>query len=146
MAGVVVAVGLIAGPGRARATLGELEATVDRDRAALSMARAPPAARGGAVVHELGKPTVSVREFVGPSGRVFAVAWAGLARPDLAALMGAYHGAYRAAASARRTGRGPRRVEAADVVVETWGHGRDLHGRAWVPSLVPPGANLDDVR
>ena len=65
---------------------------------------------------------------------------------DLPQLLGAYHAEYRDAAARRTAVRGPRRVESAHVIVETWGHGRALHGRAWLPSLVPPGANLDDVQ
>ncbi len=129
----------------ARAALGEPETSVDRDRAALAMQRLPAKAQAGVVVHELRKPTQSVREFVDPSGTVFAVAWSGGAPPDLPKLLGAYYAEYRAAAG-RPAPRAPRRVESANVIVETWGHGRALHGRAWLPALVPSGANLDDVQ
>jgi hypothetical protein len=131
---------------RAKATLGEQESTLDRDSKALSMARGPATAKGEFTVHEMRSPTATVREFVAPSGKIFAVAWAGVVRPDLTTLLGAYHAEYRAAASGPRTARGPRRVESANVVVETWGHARSLHGRAYIPSLVPTGANLDDIR
>jgi hypothetical protein len=77
---------------------------------------------------------------------VFAVAWSGGAAPDLPTLLGAFHDEYRAAASVRPALRGPRRVETARIVVETWGHQRDLHGRAWIPSLVPAGVTLDDLQ
>lgn len=143
---LALALGVL-GVGRpARAALGEPEASVDRDRRALAMDRQPPGdARAGVKVHELRGPTQTVREFADPNGTVFAVAWSGIAPPDLPRLLGAYHAEYRAAAR-RRAVRGPRRVESAHVVVETWGHGRALHGRAWIPSLVPPGASLDDVQ
>ncbi len=133
--------------GAARAALGEPESSVDADRRGLAMERQAAKVRDGFTVHELRGTTQTVREFAGPNGTVFAVAWSGSAPPDLPRLLGAYHQEYRAAVAAqRRTARGPRRVESANVIVETWGHGRDLHGRAWVPSLVPPGANLDDVQ
>lgn len=143
--GYVLAVALAAAAPRARAALGESEASVARDRQALAMQRQPVRTQAGMTVHELRGPTQTVREFVDPSGTVFAVAWSGVAPPDLPRLLGAYHQEYRAAA-ARRAARGPRRVESANLVVETWGHGRGLHGRAWIPSLVPAGANLDDVQ
>ncbi len=143
--GLVLALALLVAGLPARAALGEPESSVDRDRAALSMQRQPAKARAGVVVHELRKPTQAVREFVDPAGRVFAVAWEGGAPPDLPTLLGAYYAEYRASA-ARPAPRGPRRVEAANVIVETWGHGRGLHGRAWLPALVPSGANLDDVQ
>jgi hypothetical protein len=145
---VAVTVAMLGAAAPAWATLGEPEASVARDREALAMRRRPATARGGVTVHEMRGPTVTVREYVAPSGTVFAVAWAGLTRPPLAPLLGAYHDEYQAAIAGGRTprGRGPRRVESARIVVETWGHARSLHGRAWVPALVPPGANLDDVR
>ncbi|HEX9052490.1 MAG TPA: DUF2844 domain-containing protein [Anaeromyxobacter sp.] len=143
--GLVVALAVLGAGLPARAALGEPEASIDRDRRALAMERRPATARGGVTVHELRRPTQSVREFVDPAGTVFAVAWSGGAPPDLPTLLGAYYGEYRAAA-ARRAPRGPRRVETANVIVETWGHGRALHGRAWLPALVPSGANVDDVQ
>lgn len=144
--GLAVALAVLGAGLPARAALGESEASVDRDGKALSMERQAAKVQAGVRVHELRKPTQTVREFVDPSGTVFAVAWSGGAPPDLPRLLGAYHAEYRAAAAARTGPRGPRRVESPNVVVETWGHGRALHGRAWLPSRVPPGANLDDVQ
>ncbi len=146
-AGVTLAMAILGGAGPARAALGEPDASVARDGQALAMQREAPRARGdGVTVHELRGSTQAVREFADPSGTVFAVAWNGSAAPDLPKLLGAYYGEYRSAASRPVTVRGPRRVEAGRVVVEFWGHGRDLHGRAWIPTLVPHGATLDDVR
>jgi hypothetical protein len=143
--GYALAVALAAWAPRTRAVLGENETSIGRDRVALAMERQPARAHAAMTVHELRKATQTVREFVDRSGTVFAVAWSGIAPPDLPRLLGAYHQEYRAAA-AKRAARGPRRVESAHVVVETWGHGRALQGRAWIPSLVPAGANLDDVQ
>jgi hypothetical protein len=147
VAGALLALALVGAAGPARAALGEPESSVDRDRQALRMQRQGARAQaGGVTVHELRGPAQAVREFADASGTVFAVAWNGSAAPDLPNLLGSYYGEYRAAASRRTTARGPRRVEAGRVVVESWGHGRDLHGRAWVPALVPQGASLDDVQ
>jgi hypothetical protein len=160
LAVTLTAVLLIASP-PARATLGEAEATVERDRQALAMDRRPVvaatavassssaasvAAVAGVTVHELRSSTVSVREFATPSGLVFAVAWSGMTMPDLGTLLGVHHADYRAAAKRGAAGRGPRRVEAAQVVVETWGHARNLRGRAWLPALLPAGVKLDDLQ
>ena len=141
-----VAALLVVAAGRAGATLGEPLASADRDRAALSMAEGSTVAVGGVTVRELKGSTVTIREFADSSGKVFAVAWEGLTRPDLAILLGSYHDEYSAALPKSRTGRGPRRLEAEHVVVETWGHARSLHGRAFLPALLPPGTRLDDVR
>lgn len=142
----VALLALVATASPARAALGEPEASVARDREALRMELRPPASQAGATVHELRAPGATVRQFVSPSGTVFAVAWSGGEAPDLPTLLGAYHDEYRAAAAVRPALRGPRRVETARIVVETWGRQRDLHGRAWIPSLVPAGVTLDDVR
>jgi hypothetical protein len=144
--GLTLALALAGTSRPARATLGEDGASVDRDREVLAMERQPARAQPGATVHELRGPTVAVREFLAPSGAVFAVAWSGIARPDLSQLLGAFLGEYRAASSRAVPLRGPRRVESGRMIVETWGHARSLHGRAWLPSLVPPEVSLDDVR
>jgi hypothetical protein len=138
---------LLGAAGPARAALGEPESSVERDGQALAMERrAARAQAAGVRVHELLRPTQAVREFADASGTVFAVAWSGSAAPDLPKLLGAFYGEYRAAAARPVAARGPRRVESAGVVVEFWGHGRDLHGRAWLPTRLPQGASLDDLR
>ncbi len=137
---------LLLAPRPARAALGEPESSVASDRAALAMERKPVRSVAGVTVHEMRRPTQTVREFVDPNGTVFAVAWSGIAPPDLPRLLGAYHEEYRAAAAQRTYARGPRRVETPNVVVETWGHARALHGRAWLPALVPPGADLNAIQ
>ncbi len=142
--GVALAVLAFARP--SAAALGEGEESVSRDRAVLRMELQASRSQAGTTVHELRGPGGSVRQYVGPSGTVFAVAWSGGAAPDLPTLLGAFHGEYRAAAAVRPALRGPRRVETARIVVETWGHQRDLHGRAWIPSLVPAGVTLDDLQ
>ncbi len=145
--GIALVVALLGAAGPARAALGEPESSVERDGSALAMERqAARAQAGGVTVHELRRSTQAVREYADRSGTVFAVAWSGSAAPDFPKLLGAYYDEYRAAAARPITVRGPRRVEAGRVVVETWGHGRDLHGRAWIPAHVPQGASLDDVK
>ncbi|HSM91680.1 MAG TPA: DUF2844 domain-containing protein [Anaeromyxobacteraceae bacterium] len=143
---LALALALLARAGPAAATLGEGEPSVDRDRQALGMARAAPAARGRLTLHELASPTVTVREFADASGTVFAIAWSGIARPDLAQLLGSYFDEWRRAAVRSPGPRRPRRVETARVVVETWGHARALHGRAWIPALLPAEASLDEIQ
>lgn len=134
----------------ARAALGEAEASIARDRRALS-ATAPIARDVGPYrVHEFTVSGATVREYAGPDGVVFAVAWSGHASPELGPLLGAYLGEYRAAArAAAPQGRGrrqSRRVEGPHVIVDRWGHMRDWHGRAWLPDLLPAGVRLDDLQ
>jgi len=148
----------LAGP--ARATLGEAEASVDRDADAMKMtsvrraataAAASPASGGSVpvgdrVVHELRAGLLSVRQYAVAGGSVFAVAWEGPVHPDLDTLLGAHARAYRAAVAGPRAARGPRRIVAGNLVVEFGGHGRSLQGRAYLTDAVPAGASLDDLR
>lgn len=133
---------------RARAALGEPEASVAGDRRAL-VARSSSATDAGAYrVHELVTGGGTVREYVGADGVVFAVTWSGVSNPDLGRLLGAYAGEYRAAArqAPRDAGRRSRRVEGTHVVVDRWGHMRDRHGRAFLPDRLPPGVSADDLQ
>lgn len=144
--GLALLAGLAASP--ARAALGEAEASVSRDREALAAAARGTTDRGTHTVHELERGGTTIREYVSPQGLVFAVTWEGLANPDLRTLLGTYAAEYEqaAAASRRVKGRRAQRVIAPRVVVERWGHMRDLHGRAFVPDLVPQGVSLDEIR
>ncbi len=136
----------LAAPARASAALGEPAASVSADERSLSAARRTSTVRGAYTIERLDSAANTVREFVGPSGVVFAVAWGGVSRPDLSVLLGSYAAPYRrAVAQSGPTRRRSRRVQSGGAVVETWGHMRALHGRAWVPALIPPGVTLDEI-
>jgi hypothetical protein len=132
----------------ARATLGGTADSVELDRRALSAVRTAGAIRGAYSVHELDAGTLRVREYVSRSGVVFGVAWDGLSHPDLGMLLGSYAAAWREAE--RQTPRSPghrhRTVSSGNLVVERWGHMRNLHGRAWDPALLPPRVKSDELR
>lgn len=144
---VLAAVGALATP-PARAALGEAEDSVSSDCAALTAVARGKTDRGAYSVHELERGGTTIREYVSPQGIVFAVTWAGLANPDLRTLLGAYAAEYEQAAgqAPRVKGKRARRVAADHVVVDRWGHMRDVHGRAYVPGLVPEGVSLDEIR
>lgn len=130
------------------AVLGEIAEPAD------SAQRMPSGFSARAVVHDaftvktIQSDTTTVREFVAPSGVVFAVVWNGLTHPDLSILLGSYNKAYQAAAKtvARVHGRRSRSVSTDHVVVEHWGHMRDLSGRAYDPSLIPGGVSLEEIQ
>lgn len=147
LAPVLAAVGVLAAP-PARAALGEAEDSVSSDRAALTAVARGKTDRGAYTVHELERGATTIREYVSPQGIVFAVTWAGLANPDLRTLLGAYAAEYEQAAgqAPRVKGKRARRVAADHVVVDRWGHMRDVHGRAYAPGLVPEGVSLDEIR
>lgn len=131
----------------ASAALGEPEASVAADRMALSAARAPRDARGSYAVERLVSAAGTVREYVSPSGVVFAVSWQGVSHPDPSVLLGSFAAPVRRALAQEgpAPGRRSRRIEVAGVVLETWGHARALRGRAWVAALLPAGVTPDDI-
>ncbi len=98
-------------------------------------------------VHEMRTPAgTTIRQFVSPGGKVFAVTWQGFS-PDLQQLLGDNFSEYVQAVSSQhaRRGRGVY-VNTGDLVVETGGHMRFVVGRAYLRSQLPQGVNGDDVR
>jgi hypothetical protein len=98
--------------------------------------------------YEIDSPSSTVREYVSLSGIVFAVAWNGMTHPDLSQLLGSYNKQFQEALrkTPRVHGVRRRRVKAPDLVVETWGHMRNLQGRAYDPALIPPCVEIDEIR
>ena len=135
-------------PRSAQATLGEPAASVESDRKALSAQPRTPSARGSYTVQEVVSDANTVREYVSSSGVVFAVAWNGLTHPDLTPLLGTYVDDYRQALQKTKRTPGRRSLTAKGdrVVVEKWGHMRNLQGRAYVPALIPSGVSLDEIK
>ncbi len=134
---------------QAQATLGESEDSVAADQKALSAVKCATTIRTNYTVHEFKSDGTVVREYVSPSGIVFGIAWNGLTHPDLKPLLGSYAGEYEAAL--KRTPPKPgisrnARVETDRVVVEKWGQMRNLQGRAYAPSLIPPGVSIDEIK
>lgn len=90
-----------------------------------------------------------VREYVSPSGTVFAVSWHGPTPPDLRTLLGSYFGEYTAAAAKAPLRPGRRYLALktqSGAVIQTGGHMRDLRGRAFIPSLFPSGVSEGDIQ
>ena len=88
-----------------------------------------------------------VREYVAPSGIVFAVVWQGPSMPDLRRLLGdTYFAQYQQAADVSRTGRGSLIVNRPALMVQSVGHLRAFSGKAFVPKLLPRGVTVDQIR
>jgi hypothetical protein len=133
---------------RAQATLGESMNSIESDRKAFSAVRHTMLTRNGYTVQELKSDANVVREYIAPSGVVFAIAWNGLSHPDLTTLLGAYVGEYRQALQHASSQRGRRHLQmkANRVVVEKWGHMRNMQGRAYIPALIPSGVSIDEIK
>jgi hypothetical protein len=88
----------------------------------------------------------TVREYVSPDGKVFAVAWQGSVMPDLEQLFGAHFQSYRDELRTRHPGRGPVRIDRVDLVVESGGHMHAFRGRAYLPQQLPADVSIDEIR
>ena len=146
--GLVVSVAVFAFAHQSQATLGEHARSVESDRAVLSAETAVITPGDGYTVHEMASSAVALREYVTPSGVIFAVAWNGLSTPDLDQILGSYAGEYQAAlqGSERQKGNRHLQVKSQNIKVERWGHMRALHGRAYIPALIPPGVSADVIK
>ena len=134
---------------QAQAGLGESADSVASDRKALSAVQHATTTYNGYTVHEFASDATTVREYVSPSGIVFGIAWNGLTYPDLTPLLGSYDSEYQQALRQETRKPGIRRYHAVrtdGVVVEKWGHMRNLQGRAYAPALIPPGVSIDEIK
>ncbi|MFT4102291.1 MAG: DUF2844 domain-containing protein [Burkholderiaceae bacterium] len=89
-----------------------------------------------------------VREYVDGDGVVFCVTWDGPQMPNLPALFGDYYSQYADHLKQRREQglRGPVRMQADALVVESGGRMRSFKGRAYVPSLLPANVDLETLQ
>jgi len=133
---------------QSEATLGGSADTVESDGKALFAVKGLTRTYNRYTVHELDSSSTAVREYVSPSGIVFGIAWKGMVHPDLAQLLGSYADEYQEALkhTSHLPGRRRLQVKAERVVVEKWGHMRNLQGRAYDPNLIPSGVSVDEIR
>jgi Protein of unknown function (DUF2844) len=143
--GVAVLIAVLL-PHVASATLGQPEATVQTDVAQAHAVIKSSEDRTGYRVHEIQLPSgTMMREFVAPSGNVFAVAWQGPTRPDLRQALGQYFGVFASVPRSKFSDRRHVLIQQGDVVVQSGGHMRALSGRAYLQSAIPSGVNIGDL-
>lgn len=87
---------------------------------------------------------IVLKEFVSPDGKVFGISWQGPTMPNLSQLLGPYFPAFQQANQSSHR-RGPLAIHTGPLVVETAGHLRAFHVRAYVTSLLPDGISQDVV-
>jgi Protein of unknown function (DUF2844) len=134
----------------ARAGLGESVASVQADRVSVKGQLRARSAAGYSVQEITAANGTLIREYIAPSGAVFAVSWSGPAMPDLQQMLGTEFAQYQAALSAQRDraerpGHNHVEVRAPSLVVHSGGHMRQYSGIAYVPSLVPPNVSIADL-
>jgi hypothetical protein len=132
----------------AHATLGESVDSVESDRKVFSAVKRTAPALNGYTVQEIKSDANVVREYISPAGIVFAIAWNGLSHPDLTTLLGAYVGEYQQALQQTTGQKGKRhlQVKTDRIIVEKWGHMRNMQGRAYIPALIPSGVSINELK
>ena len=139
---------LLASP--AFAALGGFAQSVDADRVRIQGALVRIVRTDRFTLHEIQSPAgTMIREYVSPTGRVFAVSWRGAFVPDLRQVLGDYFDRYvREAERVRRArgARGPLTVDAGDFVVQVGGHTRSFAGRAYAVPLMPLGVDAAAIQ
>jgi hypothetical protein len=140
------ALAMLALPVCASATLGGNSISTETDRVSMKASlRILPAAHY--TVHEIQTPSgTTVREYISPSGTVFAVGWQGPVMPDLKQALGSYFDRYTAGAAGKQAGHRHVEVREPDLVVQSNGHMRSFSGRAYLPQLLPQGVTVEDIR
>ncbi len=130
----------------AHAGLGETESSIDQDRVRLHAQRSVEH-RYPYRVHALQTSDGSrIWQYVEVHGRVFAVTWQAMHKPDLSKLLGESSEGYaRATTQAARRGGVQRQFQHTenDVVVQSNAYLHKFSGVAYRPSLLPPGFNLN---
>ena len=99
-------------------------------------------------LHEVTKKGLRVHQFMGSSGKVFALAWQGKNHPDFSVVMGSHLAEFQQAlaqAKANRHGRGPITIDVGNFHLEMGGHAMAVHGRAWMTNRIPAGVDQNEL-
>jgi hypothetical protein len=137
--------------------LGEKEVITEADRASTNATSNATSSASGAVrihaaftIKEIVSNSVPVREYLTRDGTVFAMAWKGRNHPDFATLLGSYYAEFQEISARHDSGprvRGGRRaLKGAHLTIERFGHMGALKGRAIIPSLMPAGVKVSEIR
>ena len=141
---------LVALPSIAFGALGGRAASVDADRVRVQGALMRIERNDAYALHEIRSASgTMIREYVNPSGVVFAVAWDGPWLPDLRQVLGDQFDRYQAVMQTRqrgRSGRGAVVIDEPGLVVQMSGHPRAFKGRAYLPAQLPAGLGLESIR
>jgi hypothetical protein len=130
----------------ARAALGAPREDLAHDAAALRASLTVSPGRGYQVHEMVSTDGTTVRAYVEPGGKVFAVTWSGQVQPDLRVLLGEHYSRFLEAARAPHPGHHVLSVATPDLVLSVVRLPRGFSGRAHLPSLVPAGTAVDALR
>ncbi len=145
---LVITAGVIIASCPAFAALGGDVSSVQADQAHMNAALRIQSGQAY-TVHELHQTSGTVvKEFISPSGKVFAVSWSGPFIPDLRQLMGTFFDQYSQAArsTVRRPGRAPLNIQQNGLVVQSGGHMRAFFGKAYLSDQLPQTVGPEMIR
>jgi hypothetical protein len=100
-------------------------------------------------VYEIDHQGTEIREYANADGKIFAVSWRGLKRPDLSLLLGSYYKEFSQAekkALKQRKTRSSQSLESPRLIARKSGHMRDLRGMVYLKELWPAGLNEEDLQ
>lgn len=139
VAGVLTLIAAVQLASPAMAALGDDVSAVDQDRVRMHANRQIKH-RTNYDIHELNTEIgATVKEFVGQTGKVFAVSWSGGWRPDLRDIMGAHYDRFIAHTRGKLRGRGPARIELPGMVVFMGTYLRTSFGHVYLTDQLPDG-------
>ena len=130
----------------ARAALGAAREDLARDAAALRSSLTVTPGSGYEVQEMASADGTTVRAYVEPGGKVFAVTWSSRVQPDLRVVLGEHYARFLEAARAPHHGHHVLSLATPDLVLSVVQLPRGFSGRAHLPSLVPPGMAVDTLR
>lgn len=88
----------------------------------------------------------TIKEFMTPSGTVFAVRWEGPLMPNLRQLLGQYFSDYVNAAKNHHGSHSHFSIQQSDLVMQSMGYMRAFSGIAYIPSLMPAGVTAAQLQ
>ena len=150
MRDLLIAFSLLATATPVSAALGGDVASVEADRVHIQGALTNIVRTDRYTLHEMRSSTgTTIREYVSPDGKVFAVSWKGPFLPDLRQVLGDYFAEYQTEARRVREGRrarGPLAIDTGDLTVVASGHTRSFTGRAIANRLMPAGFDKNTIQ
>lgn len=138
---------VLAVPTIASAELGGDAASVQADQHRMNASAIHSAAAGSkfSVQQYQTSNGCTIKEYMTPSGTVFAVTWQGPLMPNLQQLLGKYFSDYVNAAKNNYGSHSHLGIRQSGLVVQSMGYMRAFSGFAYIPSLMPAGVTVEQL-
>jgi hypothetical protein len=98
------------------------------------------------IVQTYRKDDTFVNEYVNDAGLVFGVTWQAERVPNMKTLLGRYFPEFQIAIQTRGHHPGPLNLKTKNLIIESAGHMRAFHGRAYLPDLLPKYVTSADLQ